>query len=151
MTWRGGATDSRNMALRIRRLIPTALACLAVFGLAGATFGQEASPLPTVEAIFPQAPPKEYSKLGAAGPYYPKAAADRRLSGEGLIECRLKADGKLDSCKPLSENPTRSDFAIAGVVMARRGWIVARLPDGVSTKAGSPVQVRVPFTADFGR
>lgn len=84
---------------------------------------------------------RSYAKNGPAGPYYPQRAHDARTSGSAIIRCRLLEGGELEACKPISQLPTNSNFAIAARIMAdrKRIYLDGNLP------VGETVFVRVPF------
>jgi hypothetical protein len=84
---------------------------------------------------------RSYARLGPAGPYYPERAFNARTNGQAILRCRVAAAGELQNCKPVSEAPADSQFAIAARIMADRKRITVA---GVAA-AGETILVRVPF------
>jgi len=84
---------------------------------------------------------RTYARLGPAGPYYPERAFNARTSGQAILRCRVAAAGELQNCKPVSETPADSQFAIASRIMADR----KRITVAGTVAAGETILVRVPF------
>ena len=83
---------------------------------------------------------RSYAELGPVGPYYPQAAANARMSGEATLNCRVAAGGALRKCKPVTEIPKNSNFAVAARIMADRKRIFV-----TGAPPGETILVRVPF------
>lgn len=110
-----------------------AMAQTSELGAAPRTLDAEFRPLKKSE--------RGHARNGPAGPYYPQAAYDGRVSGLGLLRCRVGAGGELQGCKPVAETPKNSNFAIAARIMADRKRIFV----AGDTAPGETINVRVPF------
>lgn len=109
--------------------------------LAAAVAGADPQVQPAVFAPLSDVETRRYGRLAPAGPFYPARAAEAKLSGEAVLECRVGKAGSLKACKPLGERPGGWSFGAAAKVMAERGRIsVADTPP-----EGSPVWIHVPF------
>jgi TonB family protein len=76
--------------------------------------------------------------------YYPAAAARQNLSGDATLQCKLKADGRLDACEVLNESPPGVGFAQAVMAMAHLFTASPTGPDGKS-QAGATVVIPLRF------
>ena len=85
-------------------------------------------------------------RLGGPGPYYPARAADLGITGYAVLQCALRASGRLQDCKVVADAPDDEDFDNAAMRMAQKGWLTAkpRLVDGQPVDEPR-VQVVVPF------
>jgi TonB family protein len=119
---------------------------LAIILCAAATVGRADPEPPMLEAVFL----KDYSTFeggyGAAGPYYPAAAAAGELNGEAVLRCTLTVKGRLKSCAVVSDEPSGLYFGAAALAMASSGVITARPPAPLAADAA--VRVHVPFVLD---
>jgi len=76
--------------------------------------------------------------------YYPDAAVRRGLSGGATLQCKLKADGRLDACEVLNESPPGVGFGQAVLAMAGLFAASPTGPDGKS-QAGATVVIPLRF------
>lgn len=99
------------------------------------------------EPIFVPRKDRWIRTLGPAGGYYPdKAARERIIPGEAVIDCVLLADASLTECRVVAETPKRYGFGEAGLRLARAKALLAapRLVDGQRVER-EVVRVKVPF------
>jgi len=101
---------------------------------------------PLLEAVFLN----DYSSFeggyGAAGPYFPAAAAASELNGDVVIRCTLTVKGRLKSCTLVSEDPDGVYFGAAAMSLVRDSVITAK-PSAPLTH-DEVVRVHVPFMLD---
>ncbi|MDO9429719.1 MAG: energy transducer TonB, partial [Phenylobacterium sp.] len=86
-----------------------------------------------------------YDEVVAA---YPKKARERGLSGRATLDCEFKADGRLENCNAIQEEPKSQGFAAAAKAIAPRFLGPQVLPNGASTK-GVATQITFVFDSNM--
>lgn len=72
---------------------------------------------------------------------YPAAAKAKGEAGKGLIECRITAEGTLNACAVVREEPLEAGFGPATVALADKFRMAPLSKDGVATAGG---KIRIP-------
>jgi TonB family protein len=80
------------------------------------------------------------SEMGSA---YPTIAQRSFVQGFALIDCRVMADGGLESCRPDVEEPARYGFAEAAMSLTPKFKMRMTRADGTIVQPGG--QIRIPF------
>jgi TonB family protein len=115
-----------------KMLMPLLLAAAPIAALA-----QE----PAALAVRFAEPKAGYRQLGPVGPYYPQVAAQQRVTGSALIECKVGQNSVLRRCKVEQETPQGVFFGAAALRMAQTNWITA----ADAPPAGARARFLVPF------
>ncbi|MDG2523311.1 TonB family protein [Caulobacter segnis] len=72
---------------------------------------------------------------------YPAAAKAKGEAGKGMIECRITAEGTLNACTVVKEEPLEAGFGPATVALADKFRMAPLSKDGVATAGG---KIRIP-------
>lgn len=75
--------------------------------------------------------------------YYPPLAAPRDLNGYAVLRCRIGADGRLEACATVREEPADEGFGAAALALA---WeFEAAVPADGEAPVGTTVDVPIRF------
>jgi TonB family protein len=102
------------------------------------TFGSRKTISPAIGWL--EAP--SYADVAAA---YPKKAREAKLAGHATEFCDLRSDGRLTSCRTITEQPRGEGFADAARQLTKRFRAPTQTADGSKISEGS---VQLPFTFD---
>ena len=76
--------------------------------------------------------------------YYPVRAMDLGKEGRAMIKCAVKANGTVDSCTVLSEDPASLGFGDAALRMSKLFKMKPKTTDGQSVD-GAEVSIPIAF------
>lgn len=80
---------------------------------------------PVVEPMFRSM--RGYSEYGDPGPYWPERAERLGVSGAAALRCSITQKGMLTNCTVMAEAPRDFGFGRAALLMAREGYLIAKL------------------------
>jgi protein TonB len=110
--------------------------------------GLDATPAPTEPTFIVQ--PEWEARPG--GPdimrLYPADAVKTGASGQAVVQCAVLADGRLDACQVVAEQPRGLGFGEASVRMAGLFRMKTTTPDGASVDGA---QVLIPLNWSLGK
>ena len=143
----------RSGAVSMRWILPI---CLAVVLGGSATPDPEGASAPSAGADSQPSPDVASAKISSPdwihlpnaddlARYYPKAASRQGISGRAVMQCKVNAQGRLEDCAVLSEDPVGWDFGDAELKLAPFFRMTAKTPDGKSV-AGASVTIPMRFT-----
>ena len=114
------------------------LAAIVLALAADASVADASAPAPVTEVLYAQAPTRrEVIEV------YPSRGWNHRASGWAVMNCGVKADGRLTDCLVKSEDPAGEGFAAAALRLVPK-YRLAPAHDGQSI-AGGRIEVPVQF------
>jgi protein TonB len=120
----------------------------AVFALIASALSAEPPPPPQADPVMIVQPEWEVRPQGDdIARLFPAAAVKAGASGQAVVQCGVLADGHLDHCQVIAEQPEGMGFGEASVEMAVLFKMKPTMADGSSVDGA---QVLIPLSWSLG-